>query len=407
MANVTDYGALVAVGLIIGFLVYIIMNQKLSNVTLQLATLANQDTNVNAVAEDYKSSMQDTFRLLAKTAFDEAVAKADLEKESSFKGATTDLRKTLNNFNENINRFERESIARDTKLKSEISTVASLGIKLSEDTQSLTNALKADAHAQGAWGELVLENLLQSMGFVEGRDYIKQLSETAADRKRKRTDFIINLPDDRQVIIDSKVSLKAWDRFVNAENEEEAENAMKDHCESIAKHAKKLASIRYQDMESVNSVEFVLMFVPLESAFGAAMRQSPELYMDLAGNVNVKVVTGATIMTALLLIKEIWKRELQSHNQIKLIEESGKLYDKIVGFLESFTQVGFELKQATSAYDTALTRLSEGSGNVIKRTENLKELGARVTKQIKGNKDIKEPNLLENANYSHDNSIKE
>ena len=130
MANVTDYGALVAVGLIIGFLVYIIMNQKLSNVTLQLATLANQDTNVNAVAEDYKSSMQDTFRLLAKTAFDEAVAKADLEKESSFKGATTDLRKTLNNFNENINRFERESIARDTKLKSEISTVASLGIKL-------------------------------------------------------------------------------------------------------------------------------------------------------------------------------------------------------------------------------------------------------------------------------------
>ena len=407
MADVTYYGAIVAVALVIGFLVYIIMNQKLSNANLQLATLVNQETDVNGVVEDYKSSMKDTFRLLARTAFEEAVAKADSEKESSFQGATTKLQKTLNDFNENINRFERESIKRDTKLKSEISTVANLGIKLSEDTQSLTNALKADAHAQGAWGELVLENLLQSMGFVEGRDYIKQLSETAADRKRKRTDFIINLPDDRQVIIDSKVSLKAWDRFVNAENEEEAENAMKDHCESIAKHAKKLASIRYQDMESVNSVEFVLMFVPLESAFGAAMRQSPELYMDLAGNVNVKVVTGATIMTALLLIKEIWKRELQSHNQIKLIEESGKLYDKIVGFLESFTQVGFELKQATSAYDTALTRLSEGSGNVIKRNENLKELGARVTKQIKGNKDIKEPNLLENANYSHDNSIKE
>ena len=407
MASVTDYGALVAVALVIGFLVYIIMNQKLSNANLQLATLANQETNVNGVAEEYKSSMQDTFRLLARTAFEEAVTKADSEKESSFKGATIVLQKTLNDFNENINRFERESIERDTKLKSEISTVANLGIKLSEDTQSLTNALKADAQAQGAWGELVLENLLQSMGFVEGRDYIKQLSETAADGKRKRTDFIIKLPDDRQVIIDSKVSLKAWDRFVNAENEEEAEKAMKAHCDSIAKHAENLASKRYQDMESVNSVEFVLMFVPLESAFGAAMRQSPELYMDLAGNVNVKVVTGATIVTALLLIKEMCKRELQSHNQIKLIEESGKLYDKIVGFLESFTQVGFELKQATSAYDTALSRLSEGPGNVIKKTESLKDLGAKVTKQIKGNSKIQEANLLENANYSHDNSNKE
>lgn len=407
MASVTDYGALVAVALVIGFLVYIIMNQKLSNANLQLATLANQETSVNSVAEEYKSSMQDTFRLLARTAFEEAVTKAESEKESSFKGATIELQKTLNDFNQNINRFERESIERDTKLKSEISTVANLGIKLSEDTQSLTNALKADAQAQGAWGELVLENLLQSMGFVEGRDYIKQLSETAADGKRKRTDFIIKLPDDRQVIIDSKVSLKAWDRFVNAENEEEAENAMKAHCDSIAKHAENLASKRYQDMESVNSVEFVLMFVPLESAFGAAMRQSPELYMDLAGNVNVKVVTGATIVTALLLIKEMWKRELQSHNQIKLIEESGKLYDKIVGFLESFTQVGFELKQATSAYDTALSRLSEGPGNVIKKTESLKDLGAKVTKQIKGNSKIQEANLLENANYSHDNSVEE
>lgn len=407
MADITDYGAMFAVGLIIGFFVYIIMNQKLSYANLQLATLSDKNTNVDAVAEEYKSSMQDTFRLLAKTAFDEAVAKAELEKESSFKNATTELKKTLSDFNQNINRFERESIERDTKLKSEISAVANLGIKLSEDTQSLTNALKADAQAQGAWGELVLENLLQSMGFVEGRDYIKQLSETSADGKRKRTDFIVNLPNNRQVIIDSKVSLKAWDRFVNAENDEAAEDAMKDHCESIAKHAKKLASIRYQDMESVNSVEFVLMFVPLESAFGAAMRQSPELYMDLAGNVNVKVVTGATIVTALLLIKEMWKRELQSHNQIKLIEESGKLYDKIVGFLESFTQVGFELKQATSAYDTALNRLSEGQGNVIKKAENLKELGAKVTKQIEGNKDIKEPNLLDNANYSHENSVGE
>lgn len=150
-------------------------------------------------------------------------------------------------------------------------------------------------------------------------------------------------------------------------------------------------------MTNVNSVEFVLMFVPLESAFGAAMRQSPELYMDLAGNINVKVVTGATIVTALLLIKDMWKRELQSKNQVKLIDEAGKLHDKIVLFLESFNQLGFEIKQANEAYDEAMTRLSTGTGNVIKKTNDLKKLGAKVKKEIS-------QNLLEEATHSHNTS---
>lgn len=150
-------------------------------------------------------------------------------------------------------------------------------------------------------------------------------------------------------------------------------------------------------MTNVNSVEFVLMFVPLESAFGAAMRQSPELYMDLAGNINVKVVTGATIVTALLLIKDMWKRELQSKNQVKLIDEAGKLHDKVVLFLESFNQLGFEIKQANEAYDEAMTRLSTGTGNVIKKTNDLKKLGAKVKKEIN-------QNLLEEATHSHNAS---
>ena len=346
--------------------------------------------------EQSKNQMMDSYMLVAKEAFKSAVKEADEEKEASFTGATEKLQQDLLKFTEEIQRFERESIERNTALKSEIQQVTTLGIQLSEDTKSLTNALKADSQAQGAWGELVLENLLQSMGFVEKRDYVKQLSETSTDGKRKRTDFIINLPDNRQVIIDSKVSLKAWDRFVNAENEEAAENAMKDHCESIAKHAKKLAAIRYQDMESVNSVEFVLMFVPLESAFGAAMRQSPELYMDLAGNVNVKVVTGATIVTALLLIKEIWKRENQTRNQIELVNRAGALHDKVVLFLESFEEVGFEINQARNAFETARTRLISGDGNVIRQTEMLRELGAKTKKELREKSGVRK--LAEEAN---------
>ena len=346
--------------------------------------------------EQSKNQMMDSYRLVAKEAFKSAVKEADEEKESSFTGATEKLQQDLLVFTQDIQRFERETIKRDVALKSEIQQVTNLGIQLSEDTKSLTNALKADSQAQGAWGELVLENLLQSMGFVEKRDYVKQLSETSPDGKRKRTDFIINLPDDRRVIIDSNVSLKAWDRFVNAENELEAEKAMKDHCDSIATHAKNLAEKRYQDMESVNSVEFVLMFVPLESAFGAAMRQNPELYMDLAGNINVKVVTGATIVTALLLIKDIWKRENRTRNQIELINRAGALHDKVVLFLESFEEVGFEINQARNAFETARTRLISGDGNVIRQTEMLRELGAKTKKELREKSGVRK--LAEEAN---------
>ncbi|MDP6866756.1 MAG: DNA recombination protein RmuC [Candidatus Poseidoniaceae archaeon] len=387
---------------VIVLIVWYAMNQRMNKLlmesqleaSIKLASYEAKETSLTDSVQEYETSMKDSFKILAQDAFEEAMKKADAEKESSFQGATKELQDKLHLFNENINRFERESIQRDTNLKNEISTVANLGIQLSEDTKSLTNALKADAQAQGAWGELVLENLLQSMGFKEGRDYVAQLGETSADGKRKRTDFIIYLPDNRQVIIDSKVSLKAWNAFVNAQSDDEADKALKEHCESISSHAKKLASKRYQDMESINSVEFVLMFVPLESAFGAAMRQSPELYMDLAGNINVKVVTGATIVTALLLIKDMWKRELQSKNQVRLVDEAGKLHDKIVLFLESFTQLGFEIKQTNEAYEEAMNRLSTGTGNVIKRTDDLKKLGAKVKKEIN-------TKLLEESTHSH------
>ena len=387
---------------VIVLIVWYAMNQRMNKLlmesqleaSIKLASYEAKETSLTDSVQEYETSMKDSFKILAQDAFEEAMKKADAEKESSFQGATKELQDKLHLFNENINRFERESIQRDTNLKNEISTVANLGIQLSEDTKSLTNALKADAQAQGAWGELVLENLLQSMGFKEGRDYVAQLGETSADGKRKRTDFIIYLPDNRQVIIDSKVSLTAWNAFVNAQSDDEADKALKEHCESISSHAKKLASKRYQDMESINSVEFVLMFVPLESAFGAAMRQSPELYMDLAGNINVKIVTGATIVTALLLIKDMWKRELQSKNQVRLVDEAGKLHDKIVLFLESFTQLGFEIKQTNEAYEEAMNRLSTGTGNVIKRTDDLKKLGAKVKKEIN-------TKLLEESTHSH------
>ena len=354
--------------------------------------------------QGYEDNMKDTFKIIAQKAFEEVVAKADAEKSASFSEATESLAKAMKSYNENMNNIEAKSLERGTRLEERINKVSELGIKLSEETNNLTRALKADSQAQGAWGEVVLENLLQSLGFTKGTDYLTQTNFTQEDGSRPRTDFIINLPDNRQIVIDSKVSLTAWEKFVNAQSDTEMELAMKEHCNSIRNHAKGLAAKNYHNLEGINTVDFVLMYVPLESAFSAAMRTHPDLYMEFAKDSIVRVVTGTTIVTTLMLIKEIWKREAQTTNQLKLISETGKLHDQIVLFLESFTTLGFELKQATDAYDKAINQLKDGRGNVLRRTENLKNLGAKVSKQIKSNPKIKETNLLEEAIYNHENA---
>lgn len=369
-----------------------------------LAGMEDRESIISESLTNYEKTMKDSFELLANSAFEAAVAKADAEKTSTFNKATESLAASLNEYAKNMNSMEAKSIERGTRLEERIDAVSKLGLKLSDQTNNLTNALKADSQAQGAWGELVLENLLQSLGFEKNKDYSTQKSFALEDGTRPRTDFIINLPENRHIVIDSKVSLTAWERYVNSTDEREMEIAMKEHCASILGHAKGLASKNYQGIDELNTVDFVLMYVPLESAFSAAMKMHPDLYMEFAKDNKVRVVTGSTIVTTLMLIKEIWKREDQTANQIKLIVETGKIYDQIVLFLEAFTSIGFELKQATSAYEDALSRLSEGRGNIVKRSENLKVLGAKVTKQINDNSKIKEANLLSTASHSHENS---
>ena len=333
--------------------------------------------------ETMQREMQNAFELAAAEAFKTAVENADQEKERSFSEATRVLSESMVGYMEAIQRAKEEDIERAATLGERVGNIGELGITLAEETRELSLALRGDSQAQGAWGEVVVENLLQSMGFIEGRDYVKQLSETGEDRKRKRTDFILNLPDNRQVVIDSKVSLSAYTESVNANEEEDKISAMKKHCNSIRKHAGDLASKNYEHMESIHTLDFVLMLVPLESAYIDAMRADPGLYEDLVGNRRVKVVSGSTIMLALLLIQELWKRENQSRNQIELLQKAGSIHDKVTLFLESFTEVGFELGQARAAYDRARDRLTDGRGNVIRQTEQMAELGAKVKKDLR------------------------
>ena len=334
--------------------------------------------------EKTHQQMLDGFRIAAGEAFSKAVETADKQKESSFKRATEDLRQDLGGYIEAIQDAKEKDIARVATLGAKVDNVSALGTSLAQETRELTLALRGDSQAQGAWGEVVVENLLQSMGFVEERDYIKQEWDKGKNgEKGKRADFILKLPENRQVVIDSKVSLTAYTEFVNAEDDATSDSAMKAHCRSIREHSKKLASKNYEDMEGYNTPDFVLMVVPLEGAFIDAMRADQNLYEDLLVDRRVKVVSGSSLMLTLMLIQELWKREKQTSNQKEIVERGGRLHDKVVLFLETFTALGYELGQATDAYEKALEQLSSGSGNVIRQTEMLKELGSKTKKDLR------------------------
>jgi len=359
------------------------VEEAMSQSKVEVATTEARLGALTDEKDTMQKQMQNAFEVAAANAFKTAVENADEEKEGSFSEATRVLSESMVGYMKAIQEAEKADIKRSADLSNEVNSVSRLGITLAEETRELSLALRGDSQAQGAWGEVVIENLLQSMGFEKGRDYTTQFSETGEDRKRKQPDYVLNLPDNRQVVIDSKVSLTAYIEYVNAVDEEEAIIAMKNHCKSVRNHAKKLASKNYEHMESIHTLDFVLMLVPLEGAFIDAMRSDANLYEDLVGDRRVKVVSGSTIMLALLLIKELWKRENQSRNQMELLQTAGSIHHKVTLFLESFAEVGFELGQAQVAYDKARDRLTDGRGNVIRQTEKMAVLGAKVKKDLR------------------------
>ncbi|MCH2642067.1 MAG: DNA recombination protein RmuC [Candidatus Thalassarchaeum sp.] len=364
-----------------------------------IAAAEAREKSLEESKESMIQQMENVFQIAASNAFSKVVKDADEQKESAFKEATEALSSSMGQYMKAIQDAKEQDIERAATLGEKVDNVSALGTTLAEETRELSLALRGDSQAQGAWGEVVVENLLQSMGFVEGRDYVKQLSETAEDKSRKRTDFVLNLPDNRQVVLDSKVSLTAYTEYVNAEDETESNNAMKAHCKSIRQHAAGLASKNYEHMESIHTLDFVLMIVPLESAFIDAMRADPGLYQDLVMGRRVKVVSGTSLMLVLMLIQELWKRENQTKNQIELLNRAGALHDKVVLFLESFNEVGFEIGQAHNAFETARSRLISGDGNVIRQTEMLRELGAKTKKELREKSGVKK--LAEEAESNH------
>lgn len=274
-------------------------------------------------------------------------------------------------------------------LKSEVAKLVEQNQRLSQEANDLTRALKGDTQAQGAWGEMVLEKLLESSGLVKGQEYTMQASTTLADGSRLRPDAVVMLPDDKHLIIDSKVSLVHYERFTAAVDEAEKARLLKQHIESLRAHAKGLSEKDYTQLYGVRSVDFVLMFVPLEPAFLLALRQRPEIFQE-AYDRQVVMVTHTTLMATLRTVHGIWKNERIARNHLEIAERAGALYDKFVSFTTTLGGIGKHVQQANEDYEKALRLLSEGPGNLVRQVEMLKELGAKTNKTI-------HPKLLQRA----------
>lgn len=274
-------------------------------------------------------------------------------------------------------------------LKQEVARLVEQNQRLSQEANDLTRALKGDTQAQGAWGEMLLEKLLESSGLVKGQEYTLQASTTLTDGSRLRPDAVVMLPDDKHLIIDSKVSLVHYERYVAATDEAEQARMLKMHIESLRAHAKGLADKDYTQLYGVRSVDFVLMFVPLEPAFLLPLRERPEVFQE-AYDRQVVMVTHTTLMATLRTIHGIWKNERIARNHLEIAERAGALYDKFVNFTTALGSIGKHVQQANEDYEKALRLLSEGPGNLVRQVEMLKELGAKTSKTI-------HPKLLQRA----------
>lgn len=360
------------VGLMFGLLLAVIFAWVTSSMTRRRAA--------GEVAQA-EQRMNDAFERLAGRIFEERSEKLSRLNEKQLEAVLKPLGEQLNDFRRTVAETHKDETAQNRVLQEKLKQLEQLNVRLHDDATNLTKALTRSSKAQGNWGEQQLERLLELAGLHKGREYHTQVSVTTEGGNRVQPDLVLSLPEGKAIVMDSKVSLTAWLRYQSEEDPDLKPGHLKDHIQSIRQHIKSLGEKRYAEVADLNALDFVLMFVPIESALIEALQTDPELPAYALEN-KVALLSPTNLLATLRTVGSVWAIHRQNTNAQEIAGRAGRLYDKFADFVTAMQQIGDRLRQAQESYDTALNRLSSGAGNLLRQAEMLKELGARASKQV-------------------------
>ena len=324
------------------------------------------------------------FENLANKILDEKSNKFTEQNKQNIENILNPLQEKIKLFEDKVEKTHKESIDYHAALRQQIIGLKELNVQMSKEAVNLTKALKGDSKAQGNWGELVLERVLEKSGLEKDREYFVQESHVNNEGRRIMPDVVIHLPDNKRMIVDSKVSLTAYEQYINAEDEGIREQALKDHVNSLKRHVAQLSEKKYEDIYEIESPDFVLLFVPIEPAFAIALKHDGNIY-NQAFERNIVIVTPATLLATLRTIDTMWNNEKQQRNAIEIARQAGALYDKFNGLLVDLIGIGKKIDASKSDYNAAMNKLVEGRGNLINSVEKLKKMGAKAKKSLPEN----------------------
>ncbi|MBT3202864.1 MAG: DNA recombination protein RmuC [Gammaproteobacteria bacterium] len=340
-----------------------------------------------------KSQLKKDFELLAQQILKSTQQEFSTESKNGLELFLSPFRQQINDFKHKVETIHSNDLKQREELKTELKHLQDLNLQMTNEAHELSTALKGQKKMQGNWGELILENVLDRSGLQIDKDYKREVSFNT-EKGRFRPDVIVYLPDNKHLVIDSKVSLNAYTRFVNAQSELEKSQAIKDHIQAISARIKELSDKNYFDLPGLKSPEMVFMFIPIESAFVEAIRADENLF-QLAIEQQVLVTTPTTLLTSLNIIRQLWRFEDQNKHTAKLADQAGKVYNQLRLFLESMESLGTQLDKSRSTYETAMRQFISGKGNLVKRVEEFQKLGVSVKKELP-------PELVEKASLELD-----
>jgi DNA recombination protein RmuC len=336
-----------------------------------------QKEEINQLQEKFSKE----FENLANKILEEKTQKFTEQNKENLKNILSPLQDKILHFEKKVEDTHKESIDYHAALRQQIVSLSEMNAQMSKETINLTKALKGDSKMQGNWGELVLERVLEKSGLEKGREYEVQQAFTTAEGTRILPDVIINLPDGKKMVVDSKVSLTAYEKYVNEDDDVQQNLHLKEHVNSVKRHVEQLSDKRYQDIYQMESPDFVLLFIPIEPAFALALQEDLTLY-NKAFEKNIVIVTPSTLLATLRTIDSMWTNQKQQENAIEIARQAGALYDKFEGFVSDLIKIGKKMDEAKVEYSAAMNKLTEGKGNLVTSAEKLKKMGAKAKKAL-------------------------